>query len=69
MTPDQSPIRRKQYNDRDLAARYLLLISQMLIGGDESAEGVFLGNLQQFAVLQPVPAAFKTVSISCGVRN
>jgi hypothetical protein len=52
---DQSPSRLAQYNDGNLPLCKILLVADVLIGGDQRFETGTLRRGQQFTVCQPIP--------------
>jgi hypothetical protein len=56
---DAEPARRANDDDRDPACGEILLVPQVLVGGDKHLESGDLGLLKEFAVRQRAPAKFQ----------
>jgi len=55
MLPKRRPLRMADHHDSDRAPLQVLLIPEILVGGKEEIESVFLGGDQQLAVSQSIP--------------
>ena len=57
ITPENSPFYGGQCHDADVAAPKILFMQKGLVTGQKDLNAVFLGCPQEFAILEPGPAA------------
>jgi hypothetical protein len=56
--PDSRPTRRHQHDYAEPTARQVLLVTEILVGGDERVETFGLGAGEEVTVLEVAPASF-----------
>jgi len=56
--PDSRPARRHQHDHAEPTARQVLLITKVLVSGDEGVETFDLGAGEEVSVLEVAPASF-----------
>ena len=56
MLPDKSPVGCEEYDNGELTTGEILLIAQVLIGGDDGCKTGGFRRAEQFAILKRAPA-------------